>query len=61
MNYSATVDYNNSKPGNFATYTLDVEVSNCQIVQINFPNDCFFFHKDNISYTNIDNDLTTLV
>jgi hypothetical protein len=36
--YSATVDYNNSETGYSKTYMLDVEVQDCQIVQINFPN-----------------------
>ena len=36
--YSAIVYYNNSNTGYSATYTLDVEVQDCQIVQINFPN-----------------------
>ncbi len=30
--YSATVDYNNPETGYSATYTLDVEVQDCQIV-----------------------------
>ena len=36
--YSATVDYKNSKTGHSATYTLDVDVEDGQVVQINFPN-----------------------
>lgn len=37
--YSASVDYYNSETGYSATYNLEVEVQDCQIVQINFPND----------------------
>ncbi|SDD89839.1 peptidase associated/transthyretin-like domain-containing protein [Riemerella columbipharyngis] len=36
--YTATVDYYNSKTGYSATYTLDVEVEDGQVVQIDFPN-----------------------
>ena len=36
--YQATVVYKNSKTGYSTTYTLDVEVEDCQVVQINFPN-----------------------
>lgn len=36
--YSATVEYYNSETEYSATYTLDVEVENGQIVQIDFPN-----------------------
>ena len=35
--HSATVDYTNSETGYSQTYTLDVEVENCEVVQINFP------------------------
>lgn len=53
--YSATVDYNNPETGYSATYTLDVEVQDCQIVQINFPNDGYL-DEDHISYADIDED-----
>ncbi len=53
--YSATVDYNNSETGYSATYTLDVEVQDCQIIQINFPNDGYL-DEDHISYADIDED-----
>jgi len=53
--YSATVDYNNSETGYSATYTLDVEVQDCQIVQINFPNDGYL-DEDHISYADLDED-----
>ena len=52
-NYSATVDYNNSETGYSATYTLDVEVQDCQVIQINFPNDGYL-DEDHISYADID-------
>lgn len=53
--YSATVDYNNSETGYSATYNLDVEVQDCQIVQINFPNDGYL-DDDHISYADIEED-----
>jgi uncharacterized membrane protein len=54
-NYTATVDYNNSETGYSATYTLDVEVQDCQVVQINFPNDGYL-DEDHISFADIDED-----
>ncbi len=36
--YSATVYYNNPQTGYSATYTLDVEVEDGQVIQIDFPN-----------------------
>ncbi|SDQ40334.1 hypothetical protein SAMN05421664_1472 [Chryseobacterium soldanellicola] len=53
--YSATVDYNNLETGYSATYTLDVDVRDCQVVQINFPNDGYL-DDDHISYADIDDD-----
>lgn len=53
--YSATVDYNNANTGYSSTYTLDVEVQDCQVIQINFPNDGYL-DEDHISYANIDED-----
>ncbi len=58
--YSATVDYNNSETGYSATYTLDVEVSDCQVIRINFPNDGYL-DEDHISYADIDEDGTASV
>jgi hypothetical protein len=58
--YSATVDYNNSETGYSATYNLDVEVRDCQIVQINFPNDGYL-DEDHISYADIEEDGSTSV
>ena len=51
--YSASVDYSNSETGYSASYTLDVEVQDCQVVQINFPNDGYL-DEDHISYADID-------
>lgn len=51
--YSASVDYYNPVTGYSATYNLDVEVQECQIVQINFPNDGYL-DEDHISYADID-------
>lgn len=53
--YSATVDYNNPETGYSATYTLDIEVEDCQVVQINFPNDGYL-DEDHISYADVDED-----
>lgn len=53
--YSATVDYNNPETAYSATYTLDVDVRDCQVVQINFPNDGYL-DDDHISYADIDDD-----
>ena len=51
--YSATVDYNNPETGYSATYTLDVDVQDCQVIQINFPNDGYL-DLDHISAADID-------
>lgn len=53
--YSATLDYYNSETNYSATYTLDVDVQGCQVVQINFPNDGYL-DDDHISYADIDED-----
>lgn len=53
--HSATVYYNNDETGYSASYTLDVEVQDCQIVQINFPNNGYI-DEDHISYADIDED-----
>jgi hypothetical protein len=52
-NYSATVNYNNSETNYSATYNLDVEVQNCMVIQINFPNDGYL-DEDHISPAEID-------
>lgn len=51
--YSASVDYYNSETGYSATYNLEVEVQDCQIVQINFPNDGYL-DEDHITFADID-------
>ena len=53
--YSASVDYNNPETGYSATYTLDLDVVDCQVVQINFPNDGYL-DEDNISAADLDED-----
>lgn len=53
--YSATVNYSNPETGYSATYTLNIEVQDCQIVQINFPNDGYL-DEDHISATDLDDD-----
>jgi hypothetical protein len=53
--YSATVDYDNPNTGYSATYTLSVDVQDCQVVQINFPNDGYL-DEDHISAADIDED-----
>jgi len=58
--YSATVDYYNPETGYSTTYTLDVDVQDCQVVQINFPNDGYL-DEDHISYADLDEDGTATV
>lgn len=53
--YSATVDYSNSETGYSSTYTLDVEVENCQVVQIDFPNGGYL-DEDHIAAADLDED-----
>lgn len=53
--YSATVDYSNSRTNYSTTYTLDVEVEDCQIIQINFPNGGYA-DDDHISPSDLDED-----
>ena len=36
--HDATVDYYNPSTGHSATYTLEVEVENCEVTVIHFPN-----------------------
>ena len=36
-NYSAEVDYTNSQTGYSQTYTLDVQVEDCSVIEIDFP------------------------
>jgi hypothetical protein len=51
--YSASVDYYNPNTGHSASYTLDVEVQDCQVVQISFPNGGFL-DNSHISPADID-------
>ncbi len=53
--YSATVDYNNSETGYSNTYTLDVDVESCQVIQINFPKGGWL-DEDHIDAADIDED-----
>ncbi|MFV8352025.1 hypothetical protein [Flavobacterium sp. XS2P14] len=53
--YSANVGYNNPETGYSANYTLDVDVEDCRVVQINFPNDGYL-DQDHISAADIDED-----
>lgn len=58
--YSATVEYHNSETGYSATYTLDVVVEDCQIIEIDFPNDGYL-DSDHISFADIDEDGNAIV
>lgn len=51
--YSASVDYYNPETGYSQTYTLDVEVQDCQVVQINFPSGGWL-DEDHISPGDLD-------
>lgn len=53
--YLATVDYNNPETGYSATYTLNVEVQDGQVVQIDFPNGGYL-DDDHITPADIDED-----
>lgn len=57
---SATVDYTNAETGYSATYTLDVEVENCQVVQIDFNNGGYL-DGDHIDPADIDENGDALV
>jgi hypothetical protein len=50
---SATIDYLNPSTGYSATYSLDVEVENCQVVQIDFNNGGYL-DSDHIEPAEID-------
>src|SRR5882672_5806776 len=50
---SATVDYLNPETGYSATYSLNVEVENCQVVQIDFNNGGYL-NGDHIEPADID-------
>jgi hypothetical protein len=51
--YSADVDYYNPETGHSASYSLTVEVQDCQVVQINFPNGGWV-DSDHISPADLD-------
>ena len=53
--YSATVDYNNPETNYSNTYTLEVDVEDCQVVKIYFPNEGWL-DEDHISGADIDYD-----
>src|SRR5665213_3166238 len=56
----ATVEYNNPEPGYSATYTLQVEVEDKQIVRIDFPNGGYL-DDDHISPADLEDDGTANV
>lgn len=53
--YSATVDYYNPETGYSQTYTLDVEVEDCEVVQIDFPKGGWL-DSDHITPAELDED-----
>lgn len=53
--YSATVDYYNPETGYSQTYTLDVEVEDCEVIQIDFPNGGWL-DSDHITPAELDED-----
>jgi uncharacterized membrane protein len=58
--YSATVNYYNPETGYSQTYTLDVEVEDCEVVQINFNNGGWL-DSDHITPSELDEDGTCTV
>jgi hypothetical protein len=53
--YSATVDYYNPETGYSQTYTLDVEVEDCEVIQIDFSNGGWL-DSDHITPAELDED-----
>lgn len=53
--YEATVDYNNPETDYSNTYTLNVEVKDCQVVKIDFANGGYL-DEDHISPADLDED-----
>lgn len=53
--YSAAIDYNNSTTGYYQTYTLNVEVQDCQVIEIDFPKGGWL-DEDHISPADLDED-----
>ena len=58
--HSATVDYYNPETDYGQTYTLDVEVENCEVVQINFPRGGWL-DSDHINPAELDEDGTCTI
>jgi len=58
--YSTTVDYYNPETGYSQTYTLDVEVEDCEVVQIDFANGGWL-DSDHITPAELDEDGTCTV
>ncbi len=53
--YSANVDYHNDDTGFSNSYSLEIEVENCEVVQINFPKGGWL-DSDHISPAELDED-----
>jgi hypothetical protein len=53
--HSASVDYYNPETGQSATYDLEVEIQNCEVTMINFPNGGWL-DTDHISPTALDDE-----
>lgn len=53
--HSATVEYYNPETGYEATYNLDVEVNDCEVIQIDFNNGGYL-DDSHISPTELDSD-----
>jgi hypothetical protein len=58
--HSASVDYNNPETGYAQNYNLDVEVEDCQVIQINFSNGGWL-DEDHITAADLDADGTATV
>ncbi len=58
--HSATVYYSNPETGFSNTYTLDVEVEDCEVIQINFPNGGWL-DNDHITPSELDKNGTCTV
>ncbi len=58
--YSASVDYYNPETGYSQTYTLDVVVEDCEVIQIEFPNGGWL-DSDHITPGKLDDDGTCTI
>ncbi len=58
--HSATVYYTNPETGFSNTYTLDVEIESCEVIQINFPNGGWL-DSDHITPSGLDDNGTCTV